>query len=257
MKVKEKLLEQNVEELKRKFRKIDFKINNGIVNVIEPYDFYFQKAESIKNFLKDNFEMTFSSNELWHIPSYKLMEKLIRFGPRKTIDEMKKELKEIIEKVSHCYRELLIILFDTINPYFYDCPSAYYYHHNYKHGLIEHTIEVVNIAIKMCETTECDRDLVIIGALLHDLGKMHLYKLVDGDRSEMTDFGRSLDHIALSCGFAEVFIDEKYLYENIIHIISSHHGCKEWGSIIAPNTVEAVVVHCADLLSARSYNVLV
>jgi 3'-5' exoribonuclease len=100
-----------------------------------------------------------------------------------------------------------------------------------------------------------DIDVVVAGALLHDIGKMESYKI--DSVPEITLEGAVIDHVAL--GYAkflelanEAVLDPKLKLE-LAHIILSHHGIREFGSPIMPETPEAMIVASADELDFRMF----
>lgn len=134
-------------------------------------------------------------------------------------------------------------------------------HHNNIGGYLQHTYEVMIAAEKLCEVCDVmnvtyNKDLVILGSILHDLGKIKAYQ-VTGLKIEESTPGQLIDHMALSIIMIEnaynslptVSKDENYYH--LLHIIQSHHGCKEWGSPVPPKTIEAQIIHVADNFSAK------
>lgn len=148
---------------------------------------------------------------------------------------------------------------------FKESPAASRHHHNYRGGLIEHTLEVWNLAdgISGIHGGDFDRELLLCGAALHDAGKVKSYRLVAGI-SERTETGELLDHIFISGSMvsnlwdgavkphvpAEGAQEAARLKGLLLHIVLSHHGKFEWGSPVLPRTAEAVLIHYCDILSA-------
>ncbi len=144
-------------------------------------------------------------------------------------------------------------------------PAASFHHHNYQGGLAEHTLEVWNIADRLCDlySDRLDRDLLLAGAALHDIGKVNCYSLTAGV-SERTEVGELLDHLFVSASMVSNLWDsavrpgvgEEGAAEAdrcktlLLHVILSHHGKQEWGSPVVPRTPEAVMLHYCDVLSA-------
>jgi len=141
-----------------------------------------------------------------------------------------------------------------------DLPAATTHHHAYAHGLLEHTVAVAEgarafAAAQIAGGAAIDLDLVVAGALLHDLGKVEAYDL--NPVPVMTLPGAVLDHVAL--GYAR-FVGEarrlglpESLALPLAHILLSHHGQKEYGSPVVPATREALVVAAADELDFRLF----
>lgn len=140
-------------------------------------------------------------------------------------------------------------------------------HHYGKGGLIRHTYEVVENALvnaklhnaRFKDKKEMQVSLleVFLSALFHDVGKMWDYAPVNEEMSEWTstDHKRHIHHISRS-GLEWQRLATKYgmsrtLTDNVLHNVLSHHGRREWGSPVAPNTRAAWIIHLADMLSAR------
>ncbi len=165
-------------------------------------------------------------------------------------------VKKLIDSVKNkSYKNLLNSIFDdSFLEKFLKAPAAIHIHHAYIGGLAEHTLEVANLCDKACQVyPNIDRDLVVTGALLHDIGKVEEFSINEG--IEKTTSGEFLGHIfigasivnekAKKTGFDEVELDK------IVHIILSHHGEIEWGSPVTPRTKEAQIVFTMDNLSAK------
>lgn len=141
------------------------------------------------------------------------------------------------------------------HPEFNDAPAAMEHHHAYIGGLLHHTVNVVQKALSISEEhPEIDRDLVVAGALLHDVGKIKTYDW-SGITIGMTDEGRFLGHIVLGLSLVGPYLQSlDWLTKNkLLHIIAAHHGKLEWGSPVEPAIPEAMVVFLADLADARLY----
>ncbi|UCD88970.1 MAG: HD domain-containing protein [Desulfobacterales bacterium] len=134
-------------------------------------------------------------------------------------------------------------------------PAAKKMHHAYIGGLLEHVLSMVSLADKVAgHYSGIDRDLLIAGAILHDIGKTK--ELEYEFKIDYTDQGRLLSHIVIGLKM----IDEKF--ENINnfpedqlfllkHLIVSHHGSQEFGSPEPPKTIEAVVLHYIDEIDSK------
>lgn len=143
---------------------------------------------------------------------------------------------------------------------FYDAfrsaPAAREHHHAYPGGLLDHTVEVVELCLKAsCLYPELDLDLLLAGALLHDVGKVDEYAFSPSGVVR-TPAGELLGHVfvgasrvASLCAEAGV-VGEPAM--KLVHLVLSHHGRREWGSPVEPAIPEAVLLHQADLLSARA-----
>jgi 3'-5' exoribonuclease len=135
-------------------------------------------------------------------------------------------------------------------------PAAVRNHHAYRHGLLEHSLTVAETAAGVAaQFGAVDRDLVVAGGLLHDIGKIHAYTS-DALAPLMTDEGRLHGEIVIGHDLVRDLISSlagfpDELSKRLRHIIVSHHGMREKGSPVVPMTREAVIVHYCDDMTAR------
>ena len=134
-------------------------------------------------------------------------------------------------------------------------PAAVEFHHACLGGLMEHTLGVAEAAeATAAARPELDRDLLVTGALLHDVGKV--WELAATPAFEYTDEGRLLGHIVMGVLEAEkrMAAIEGFPPETrrqLLHLIISHHGQREYGSPVLPVTAEALALHHLDNLDAK------
>ena len=138
-------------------------------------------------------------------------------------------------------------------------PAANSVHHNYKSGLLQHTVNVVKNAYNLAlNYNDIDLDVLISGAILHDIGKIYEYDQ-DGN---ISGEGKLFDHINIGTRiiFEEYYHGDNNIYsfpertlQHIAHVILSHHGKMEWGSSRTPATQEAMLVHYADYIDANMF----
>ena len=135
------------------------------------------------------------------------------------------------------------------------CPAARLYHHPYVGGLLEHTWFVARHALaSLTIYPDLNPDLVLAGAILHDLGKVK--EIANPPAPELTAAGQLLGHIVLGWDLVRAaaqpleFSDPTLLLQ-LEHIILSHHGAVEFGSPIVPKTREALLVNFLDDLDAK------
>ena len=139
---------------------------------------------------------------------------------------------------------------------FFDKPAARKKHHAFRGGLALHTLEVTEIAITasgQMGSVKFDTDILIAGAILHDIGKCKSFDPKGFGFSANASYSL-LGHITLAIGMTERYRDlvDESVYEQILHIIQSHHG--PYGEI-KPQTIEAWTVHFADNMSATIHEV--
>ncbi|MCX7816719.1 MAG: HD domain-containing protein [Syntrophales bacterium] len=138
---------------------------------------------------------------------------------------------------------------------FMNAPAAKSFHHSYIGGLLEHTLSVVRLVdIVSRHYKNISRDLLIAGALFHDIGKIQefTYERIIDYSSE----GRLIGHIIMGLEIIEGKIKEiedfpEDLALELKHIIISHHGLLEFGSPKRPKTVEALIVHYMDDMDSK------
>ena len=132
-------------------------------------------------------------------------------------------------------------------------PAAVTLHHAYTGGLLEHSISVALGAKGMAEHYEdfkisVDIDLIVAGALLHDIGKIEAYSAEPAPAVKIA--GNVIEHVTLGYGMFIKYAELEKLDEDIklalSHIILSHHGKREFGSPVLPETPEAFIISAAD-----------
>lgn len=135
--------------------------------------------------------------------------------------------------------------------------SKPYQHHYGKHGLIIHTAEVIDTCIVNSNNLDAgiDKKELFYAALFHDLGKMRDYSPVDGTdyhEWESAPHKRHIHHISRSAIMWHDFATKNNISEDtVLHAILAHHGQREWGSPVGPNTKLAWMLHLCDGISAR------
>ena len=136
---------------------------------------------------------------------------------------------------------------------FHVWPAAVTLHHAYTGGLLEHSVSVALGAKGMVQhyadfQIPVDTDLVIAGALLHDIGKLEAYTIAPSPM--VTTKGNVIEHISLGYNMFIKFAEAEQLADDLTlalgHIIISHHGLRDYGSPVPPATPEAMIVSAAD-----------
>jgi 3'-5' exoribonuclease len=141
-------------------------------------------------------------------------------------------------------------------------PGSVNGHHAKLGGLLLHLFEVTSIAKTTAKTMNANVDLVVAGALLHDIGKVEAYE-IDGGGFANAPCGLLLGHVVLGCLMLErrlVAVGRSVCSEgqllDLQHMILSHHGALELGSPVQPMTTEAEIVHWADEASAKANDMI-
>ena len=138
-------------------------------------------------------------------------------------------------------------------------PAAKAMHHAYLGGLLEHTVSVTRLLTRICDHyPRLDRDLLVTGAILHDIGKIEEFSCQL--QLDYTDAGRLLGHVVLGVERVQAEINKIKgfaldLSLALQHLMVSHHGEYEFGSPKRPKTLEAFALHYADDLDAKMNHV--
>lgn len=165
------------------------------------------------------------------------------------IDETLKSLTDpIIRKVTET-------VLSEYGDKFYSYPAAARNHHDFVGGLATHVIAMIDLANSFCELYPAlNRDLLISGILLHDLGKV--VELSGPILTEYTLVGKLVGHISIMQSkvneVAEIlgYADTEQV-TLIRHLILSHHGEYEYGSPVLPLIMEAEILNYIDNIDAR------
>lgn len=195
-------------------------------------------------------------DNFWQVERSMLNEEDFRPFTPKDLGLMWDEAMSAIEKVSiDALRELLLGIYNENRQGIIYCVAGKRVHHNYGGGLLEHTLEVLDYCkIAAKHQPKINKDILVAGALLHDIGKLFEYDC-QSVTYDNTLRGKLLGgHIVLGRDFIRENYPQDFPEElglALEHLILSHHGFKEWGAVEEPKTIEAVALHCADLLSAR------
>ena len=172
--------------------------------------------------------------------------------------EMVDRLRELVESLADPDLKALMQAFLADDCFVADysrAPAAKAMHHVYLGGLLEHALAVAGLADDVSRRYPAlNRDLLLVGALLHDIGKVAELKY---ERSfEYTDVGKLLGHIVIGVEM----VDEKvrsiadFPLEKAVlvkHLLLSHHGQYDYGSPKRPKTLEAVVLNFLDDLDSK------
>ena len=181
---------------------------------------------------------------------------------RKGIDPLWRELQKFVGEVKDGdLKALLSAVFPDppttdVAQRFRQAPGGKTMHHDYIGGLLEHTVSVAGICRMLSAHYEgVDADLLLTGAMLHDIGKVH--ELSYQGAFDYTDEGRLLGHLYMGaeyvdrvCATLPGFPADKTMI--VKHMILSHHGELEYGSPKRPKTLEAILLHHVENMDAKA-----
>lgn len=149
---------------------------------------------------------------------------------------------------------------DAFRVEFERTPASVGGHHAAIGGLLLHVTEVATIARNAARVMKANSDLVMVGALLHDIGKVRAYAITPTGFTH-TPAGSLVGHVVLGAlmlqeRLAAISPDDLSGSQRLelFHLILSHHGALELGSPVQPMTVEAELLHWADETSAKANN---
>lgn len=183
-------------------------------------------------------------------------EDCIRSSPR-PLDEMWDELHRRIAEVKRpALRSLLERIVARHGDRLRIWPAAVTVHHAYRGGLLEHLLKIMEVGTFLADAYAVDRDMIIAGAILHDLGKTE--ELTYDGATGYSVSGNLVGHIAIGFGMLRDAIREDAEFPDDLrmaleHIVLSHHGEREHGSPVLPMTLEAFIFSVVDDLDAKMF----
>lgn len=181
------------------------------------------------------------------------------------ISKLLERMRTLLTVKNHHLRALIecFLIDDAFMTDFCRAPAGIRNHHAYVGGLLEHVVHMLEIADRILPLyPEVDRDLLMTGIFLHDIGKIR--ELAFEHSLSYTDEGQLVGHIAIGIELlfekvksvpeltGEAFPSELLL--RLKHMILSHHGSYEFGSPRLPMTVEAIALHLIDNLDSKIHS---
>ncbi len=177
---------------------------------------------------------------------------------RRSTDEMVAQLRDKVARMGDCHLRALMESFLDDGAFlklYCRAPAAKSMHHVYLGGLLEHSLAVADLAEDIAARYPgINRDLLVTGALLHDIGKVAELRY---ERSfDYSDEGKLLGHIVMGVEMVEDKIRllpdfPRTLATLVKHLLLSHHGQYEYGSPKRPKTLEAVILNFLDDLDSK------
>src|SRR5271168_452869 len=225
-----------------------------VLNAFEQDDFL--KVKGLVNRYKNRFQLTIHKLR-------KLADSEIEFSdylPKTTkdIDELWQTLGTFVASFQNAHLKSLVQAFmadPEIAAAYRNAPAAKTLHHAYIGGLLDHVVSLMRSCDLVCRNyPQINRDLLLTGAFLHDIGKIH--ELTYNRSFSYTTRGQLLGHMIIELEMLQAklalvpgFPDElKTLVE---HLIISHHGQYEFGSPKLPMFPEALMLHYMDDLDSK------
>ena len=182
---------------------------------------------------------------------------------KRPLATMRAELDALLDSLTDPYIEALLRSFFD-DPEFFQkyskAPAAKGMHHVYLGGLLEHSLAVAALGCDVAQRyPKVNRDLLISGALLHDIGKV--VELAYNRSFDYTDEGKLLGHIIIGVQMIEDRVRSiagfpEELSMMVKHLLLSHHGQYEYGSPKRPKFLEAVILNFIDDLDSKINGVL-
>ena len=176
----------------------------------------------------------------------------------KNIDEMLASVMDLVRSVKQLQLKALLDRFFADQPFlerFKAAPAAVSVHHAYIGGLLEHTLSVAQMCdLISAQYPELDRDLLVAGALLHDIGKTE--EIAWTHSIEYTDAGHFVGHVVsgamqVESAIASIPDFDRELKMKFLHLMLSHHGKREYGAPVLPGTREAIALHYIEDMDAK------
>jgi 3'-5' exoribonuclease len=179
------------------------------------------------------------------------------------VDGLYRRMRELLMGMHDPHLRALVEVFladEVFRAKFLAAPAGVRKHHAYRGGLLEHVVTLLTAAHRIVDLYPgVDRDLLLTGIFLHDLGKID--ELRYDHAFSYTDEGQLVGHLVMGvCLLREriprvaALLDEPFPEElrlRLEHMIVSHHGAYEFGSPKLPMTPEAIALHHLDSLDAK------
>ena len=193
------------------------------------------------------------------------IEQVLAGSPERA-ELLERSWASIVNLASEITRRPLKLVVDAFlqkfGPRFRRAAAARGNHHARRGGLVEHTALMMESAAAICTVyKDIDRDMLLAGALLHDLGKMWENQYENDFVMPFTARVELFGHIAIGVELvrglwkelrpADAPAEEELCIDLLCHCILAHHGELEWGSPVTPKTMEAQLLHFLDNIDAK------
>lgn len=169
------------------------------------------------------------------------------------------EMKEKLEKYLNSFTNKDVeVITKAVISHFYDkyttYPAALKIHHEFASGILHHSLQMADVADAIAKCyPQVDRDILVAGALMHDIGKTIEYE--NPLTPQMTLEGKLIGHISIMYAEFRKIVDDLNIKSEVPllleHMILSHHGQLEFGSPVVPSTREALLLSEIDMMDSR------
>lgn len=183
-------------------------------------------------------------------------------------------LMQAKSKVSNVYIRLYLdTMFDdnSMKEAFMRAPASVTNRGAYRGGLVEHVAKVLINAQNLIKSqgtghikADINEDIVVAGVLMHDAGKTLAYEIDENGMAKFTRKGILLEHLSMSYAMSTVLAGKveqimhkpmpEEIKDHINHCILAHHGQLAYGSPVVPKSLEAQIVHMADMADSTTSN---
>ncbi len=190
-----------------------------------------------------------------HYSRYGFDPALVVPSSKKDPEKMWLDMESLINGMKNKHLQTLVVnIYKANKKKLMIHPASVKMHHNFRSGFLEHILTMGQIAKKISPLYDVNRDLVLAGVFLHDIGK--LIEINSEYEAEYTDEGNLIGHIVIGRDIVREAIKKirnfpEDLAQKMEHIILSHQGRYEWQSPKMPSFPEALLVHMIDVLDAK------
>jgi 3'-5' exoribonuclease len=236
---------------------VEAKMWDNVEEVLEAFEQDdFLKVKGLINKYKQRFQLTIHKLR-------KLGDSEIEFAdylPKTTkdIDELWRTLSDFVSGFQNQHLKTLVQAFmadPEIAAAYRNAPAAKTLHHAYIGGLLDHVVSL----FRSCDLIsrnypQINRDLLLTGAFLHDIGKIH--ELTYNRSFSYTTKGQLLGHMIIELEMLQAKLSHfprfpEELKTLVEHLIISHHGQYDFGSPKLPMFPEALMLHYLDDLDSK------
>lgn len=169
------------------------------------------------------------------------------------------EMKEKLDKYLNSFTNKDVeVITKAVISHFYDkyttYPAAVKIHHEFASGILHHSLAMADVAEAIAKCyPQVDRDILVAGALMHDVGKTIEYE--NPLTPQVTLEGKLIGHISIMYAEFRKIVDDLGIKSEVPllleHMILSHHGKMEFGSPVLPSTREALLLSEIDMMDSR------